>query len=255
MVQPRVGLSFLEFFGRPPRPQSETKGRGIFPINHPSGQILKFSEKNIFFTRGVIKTHYIYIFIGHLNTRVHMRRTGRTTRTVDAAVQALFKHGKIIMPIGRDYSDEWIWKQTIASLDPEQVIIDADALLVVGMNNEHTNEVQRHLCSRVYRRLWEEHLHLFENKVLDFHGPDKNLIEFKPQSWRDFINEKVYEYNPNNGLKREDIENALDILSLRTERNENKFQAWVFGTPGQVKKVQEDFDKALKKHLKELKKK
>jgi hypothetical protein len=105
-----------------------------------------------------------------------MRKNGRTTRAVDKAVQALFNYGKIIMPIGRDYSDEGVWKRMVDVLHPDQVIIDVDAMLVVGMDNEHTNEVQRHLCGRVYKRLWDEHRHLFDNKVLDFQGSDKNVI-------------------------------------------------------------------------------
>ena len=108
-----------------------------------------------------------------------MRRNGKTTRHVNDAVEALFKHKKIIVPIGRDYADEGLWEYMKKQLVPEQVIVDDDAMLVAGANNSYTNEIQNHLLEKIYYRLKHENGHLFHNDLIDFGGLHKNLITLK----------------------------------------------------------------------------
>lgn len=108
-----------------------------------------------------------------------MKRSGKTTRHVNDAVEALFKYKKIIVPIGRDYADEGLWEYMKKQLVPEQVIVDDDAMLVPGGNNSYTNEVQMHLLEKINFRLKVENAHLFKYDVIDFGGLHKNLITLK----------------------------------------------------------------------------
>lgn len=72
-----------------------------------------------------------------------MRASGKTTRTVDEAIQKLFKYGVIIIPfnIGN--------KQFVNERNKDILVIDSDAK--VG------NQAQREMCARLRKRLHSEH--------------------------------------------------------------------------------------------------
>lgn len=74
-----------------------------------------------------------------------MRRTGMTTRKVDEAIQMLFKHGFIQIPIA---------PSRFQNKQPENYILD-DAVY-----NASFAPVQNHLKSKILDRLRNEHYHI-----------------------------------------------------------------------------------------------
>ena len=69
------------------------------------------------------------------------RRTGRTTRIVDQAVQTFFEEGQIIVPYSS--TDTKGFKKS-------QIIVDPD-------HEEIGDTIQRHLLGKIMRRLTMEH--------------------------------------------------------------------------------------------------
>ncbi len=83
-----------------------------------------------------------------------MRRDGKTTRTVDEAIQAIFKpenKGLIIVP-HLDRNNE----AKVYGFKKDQVFIDPDA--------EYGNHCQDHLRDTIIRRLLAEHRGFITNK-------------------------------------------------------------------------------------------
>lgn len=75
-----------------------------------------------------------------------LRRSGKTTRTIDQAIQALFKYGIIYVPLNTEKLHGIL---AIGDFGPEQIIIDQDAHI--------SNRVQEHLLNSIFRRLQIEH--------------------------------------------------------------------------------------------------
>lgn len=74
-----------------------------------------------------------------------MRRTGKTTRSVDKAIQKLFRYGEITVP-----SKGQIDSGTLdVGIEEGTIIVDPDWM--------DGDRVQDHLRSRILRRLQEEH--------------------------------------------------------------------------------------------------
>lgn len=105
-----------------------------------------------------------------------MRRSGKTTRHVNDAIEALFKYREIIVPIENDYCVVSEWESLKSSMKPEQVIVDEDAMLLPGHNNGMTNNVQRELLHRIMKRLRSEHYWIFTGKHLIISGGNKNVL-------------------------------------------------------------------------------
>jgi hypothetical protein len=76
-----------------------------------------------------------------------MRRTGDTTRTIDYAIQMLFKHSVIIIPM--------VFKNHI-EFKGEYVIIDKGTF-----KKESFNLVQEYLKRGIINRINNEHPHIF----------------------------------------------------------------------------------------------
>lgn len=76
-----------------------------------------------------------------------MRRTGRTTRIVDDAIQKLFKYGEVIVPLHMD-GDFDIRNLDLIVSDPDW--IDER----IGASRRHVNE---EIINKIERRLLQEH--------------------------------------------------------------------------------------------------
>jgi hypothetical protein len=85
-----------------------------------------------------------------------MRRSGKTTRLIDEAVQALFNEGEIIIPDGRWINDEHKRGFSIQQIDKINRFIDD----VYSPNGESQERFKRLLI----RRLSIEHQDAFEVK-------------------------------------------------------------------------------------------
>ena len=72
-----------------------------------------------------------------------MRRSGKTTRTIDEAIQKLFTYGEITVPLNIGN------RMYLNNKREETIVIDPDAKI--------GNEVQRDLFSRIRKRLELEH--------------------------------------------------------------------------------------------------
>ncbi len=87
-----------------------------------------------------------------------MRRTGKTTRLIDGAVQALFDNGKIIVPTRNQVFDSYDkWKRGLSS---EQI----NDLAFIDPDISDANEAQSFFLKSLRRRLNIEHPGAFEEK-------------------------------------------------------------------------------------------
>lgn len=80
-----------------------------------------------------------------------MRRTGKTTRKVDEAIQTLFKENYIILPKGECINEMYVWEYPS--------IIDEDA----GISPLAQDEMSR----LVYKRLESEHFMMYDTQEFD----------------------------------------------------------------------------------------
>lgn len=87
-----------------------------------------------------------------------MRKTGKTTRLVDEAIQKLFNEGVVRIP-----------KTTLNNFDRGY-----DVEFIKSMVSEDNLQHNKHLISVLQRRLSIEHSDLFYNIVYN-----KNFLEFK----------------------------------------------------------------------------
>tara|TARA_R110000772_G_scaffold125124_3_gene231806 strand:- start:306 stop:593 length:288 start_codon:yes stop_codon:yes gene_type:complete len=82
-----------------------------------------------------------------------MRRTGETTRTVDKAVQLLFKHGFIYIQT-KSNEEKYFGKHGVYR--EEYYIVDPHA----NEKENNFNSLQENLKNRILKRLHIEHQHL-----------------------------------------------------------------------------------------------
>lgn len=72
-----------------------------------------------------------------------MRRSGKTTRLIDHAIQVLFKEGRILAPITWDYD--------------YMVKVGEDKLLMIDEDWKRGNRAQTDFIERLLKRLESEH--------------------------------------------------------------------------------------------------
>lgn len=72
--------------------------------------------------------------------------------------------------------------------------------------------------------------------IVDNPGPFANL------------NQKIYPYNPNDGLSLKMIEDIIDSLanSRKKKKKKNEFKAWFYGTPEQCEAHHKKWNESLK---------
>ena len=86
-----------------------------------------------------------------------MRRSGRTTRLVDQAVQILFTEGEIFIPMG-----SWIERmaENMVTLSKEEFVKSCRFIDWVGEST--SSMTQLHLAKTIQRRLDLEHQYQYE---------------------------------------------------------------------------------------------
>lgn len=89
-----------------------------------------------------------------------MRKTGKTTRTIDKAIQLLFENKKIIVPI-TSYMDADLrgWHRN----DVDKIIVDPDF-------HENPKSVHRDLLARILRRVYFEHTDAYHHTIVKQQG-------------------------------------------------------------------------------------